>query len=232
MADQQNDKARYLAPGSYLDSDHPAIQAFVEETVGDIADPTQKALKLYYTIRDGIRYHVYLDYTDPKTYRASDCLIDKKGFCVGKAALMAAAARAAGIPARVGYADVKNHLASEKLRKAMGTDLFYWHGYAELFLDGHWVKATPAFDKALCEKFGVIALDFDGKEDSLFQPYDRKNRRHMEYMNDRGTYDDVPAQEIIDDFDRYYPDLGNYAATHKGDSLHDEAGDSVADKTG
>ena len=28
----------------------------------------------------------------------------------------------------------------------MGTDLFVYHGYAELFLDGKWVKATPAFN--------------------------------------------------------------------------------------
>ncbi len=229
MTTATDDPDAFVQPGSYLDSDHPAIVTFVEKTIGDLTEPMDIALKLYYAIRDGIRYHVYLDYHDHDTYRASACVTRGYGFCVGKAALMAAAARAAGIPARVGYADVRNHLASEKLIEAMGTDLFYWHGYAELYLNGQWVKATPAFDKALCDRFGVIALDFDGRQDSLFQPYDRQNRRHMEYVSDRGVYGDVPAEAIIADFDRYYPNLSDNCREPSQRSLHDEADQSVAD---
>src|SRR5574341_322846 len=65
-----------------------------------------------------------------------------------------AVARVVGIPARVGYADVRNHLSTPKLRELVGGDLFVWHGYAELHLEGRWVKATPAFNLTLCERFG------------------------------------------------------------------------------
>jgi transglutaminase-like putative cysteine protease len=116
---------------------------------------------------------------------------------VGKAALLAAAARALGIPARVGFADVRNHLCTPRLRAWMGSDVFYFHGDAELFVRDRWVKATPAFDRALCERFGVPALPFDGVTDSLFQPCDRGGRRHLEYLRARGSYADVPAAEIM-----------------------------------
>jgi hypothetical protein len=93
----------------------------------------------------------------------------------------------------------------------MGSDVFYYHGYTELWLDHRWVKATPAFDRTLCDRFGVRPLEFDGRRDSLFHPYDRSGRRHMEYLRDRGAYPDVPAAEIIELFDRAYPGLARSA---------------------
>ncbi len=127
------------------------------------------------------------------------------GWCVPKAALLAAAARAVGIPARVGYADVRNHLSTERLRRILQTDLYIWHGYTELWLDGDWVKATPAFNLELCERFGIHPLEWDGQADSLYHPYDREGRRHMEYVNQRGTFDDVPVAQIAADFAALYP---------------------------
>ena len=116
--------------------------------------------------------------------------------------------RAAGIPARVGYADVRNHLSTERMRKIAGTDLYIWHGYTEMWLDGAWVKATPAFNLTLCERFGILPLDWDGRSDSLYHPYDRAGRHHMEYVNQRGSFDDVPAARINADFTAMYPALG------------------------
>jgi transglutaminase-like putative cysteine protease len=182
-----------------------------------------RAVRLYYAVRDGSVYTPYLDYRSPDTYRASACLARGSGFCVGKAALLAAAARALAIPARVGFADVRNHLCTPRLRAWMGSDLFYDHGYAELFLRGRWVKATPAFDAALCERFGVHALDFDGTRDSLFQPYDRSGRRHLEYLRDRGPYPDVPAADIMRTFEEAYPNLSANADA-RPIAFHEEAG--------
>ena len=104
-----------------------------------------------------------------------------------KATLLAAACRAIGIPARVGFADVRNHLSTARMREVMQTDVFYWHGYAVLLLDGAWRKATPAFNRELCERFDLLPLEFDGRADSLYHPFDRQGHRHMEYLADRGS---------------------------------------------
>jgi len=140
-----------------------------------------------------------------RCFRGSWSLEESVGWCVSKAALLAGAARAAGIPARLGLADVRNHLTSRRLRERMGTDVFTYHGYVELFIDGKWVKATPAFDRKLCERAGVLALEFDGLTDSLFQPFDVDGRRHMEYLRDHGTFADVPVERILADWKVTYP---------------------------
>ncbi len=196
-----------LQSGEYVDSASPAIAAFAARVCGDATDDLARAVRLYYAVRDEIVYTPYCDFRSRETFRASACLARGSGFCVAKAALLAAAARAAGIPARVGFADVRNHLTTPKLRRLMGTDTFYHHGYTELFLEGKWIKATPAFDRRLCEKFGVRPLEFDGRADSLFHPYDVAGRRHMEYIDDHGPSADVPVDEILDIFTRHYPGL-------------------------
>ena len=196
----------YLQPGVYIDSDHPAVVAFAREHVRGSTE-IARAVSLYYAVRDGIRYNPFLDFTVDSAYRASSCLEAGEGFCVGKAALLAASARAEGIPARVGFADVRNHLSTPRLLEYIGSDLFVYHGYTELFLEGKWVKATPAFNVALCTKFRVKPLEFDGRNDSIFHPYDQDARRHMEYVRDRGNFADVPAAEIQKAFREFYPKL-------------------------
>ncbi|MGA8051284.1 MAG: transglutaminase family protein [Burkholderiales bacterium] len=196
----------YLHPGVYIDSDHPAVIAYARQRVRG-ANDVERGVSLYYAVRDGIRYNPFLDFTVDSAYRASDCLAAGEGFCVGKAALLAACARAEGIPARVGFADVRNHLSTPRLLEYIGSDLFVYHGYSELFLGGKWVKATPAFNLALCTKFRVKPLEFDGHNDSIFHPYDADQRRHMEYLRDRGTFADVPAAEIQEAFREFYPRL-------------------------
>ena len=196
----------FLEPGRYIDSDHPAVLALSEKNaVGK--NNLERAVSLYYAVCDGIRYNPFLDFTSDAPFRASQCLAAGEGFCIGKAALLAACARAQGIPARVGFADVKNHLTTPALRARMGTDLFVYHGFTELMLEGRWVKATPAFNLALCQRFRVKPLEFDGREDSIFHPFDEEDRRHMEYLRMRGSYADVPVEEITRAFRETYPAL-------------------------
>jgi len=211
----------FLAPAEFVDSASPAIKAFAREAAGSADDPRDKALRLYKAVRDGIVYDPYIDFGDAEFYRASSVLERGRTFCVGKAALLAAAARASGIPARVGYADVKNHMTSRRLYELMKTDEFIWHSYAELHLNGRWVKATPAFDLALCDKVGLKPLDFDGETDSLFHEFDRAGRRHMEYLRDRGTYADVPFDLLMTEFKAYYPQL--FHAGHLDADFRSEA---------
>lgn len=198
----------YLNPAPFIDSDTPSVVAFAERALAGVAGELPRALALYAAVRDGIAYEAYLDFSDPQTYRASAVLAAGKGFCVGKAALLAACARAAGIPARVGYADVKNHMTSKRLYEHLQSDVFIWHSYTDLYLDGAWVKATPAFDKRICLRAGVALLEFNGREDSLFQPFSSDGRRYMQYLRDRGTFTDVPFETIYADFQSFYPRMG------------------------
>jgi transglutaminase-like putative cysteine protease len=204
----------YLAPGRYIDSAHPAVVDFAKESLKGQSE-RERAVSLYYAVRDKIRYNPFLDFTSTDVFRASAVLESGQGFCIGKASLLAACARAAGIEARVGFADVKNHLTTPRLAETMGSDLFVYHGYTEFHIDGRWVKATPAFNLALCQRFRVKPLEFDGRADSIFHPFDEDERRHMEYLRDRGAYADVPVAEIQQAFREAYPkfySLGKDAA--------------------
>lgn len=195
----------YIRPGRFIDSDHPGIIAFAERHGQGHDSPTGKAIALYYAVRDGLLYDPYrIDHSEAG-YKASHCLESGRGFCITKAALLAAAARAAGIPARLGFADVRNHMTSERLKEAMKTDVFAFHGYTDLYLDGRWVKVTPAFNLTLCEKVGIRPLEFDGRHDSIFHPLDASGRRHMEYVRERGVFADVPRDEILAAWDEFYP---------------------------
>jgi len=198
---------QFLAAGVFVDSDSPQVIAFSKQATDGAADSHAAVLRLYAAIRDRIIYDPYVNLADPTNYRASGVLAAERGFCVGKSALLAASARVIGVPARVGYADVRNHLTSPRLYEKIKTDIFLWHSYTELYLSGRWVKATPAFDRALCDRVGLMPLEFDGAVDSLFQPFDRAGRRHMEYLNDRGTFSDVPFEAIKSDFIATYPAL-------------------------
>jgi transglutaminase-like putative cysteine protease len=197
----------YLGSGEFIDSGDAGVRAFALHEVGGAGDDVSRAVKLYYAVRDQILYDPYHFGEAPSYFRASDCLRAKRGFCIPKAALLAAVARSVGIPARVGFADVRNHLSTKKLLELVGSDLFIWHSYTELFLDGQWVKATPAFNLSLCKRFCVRPLEFDGGQDSLFHEYDQGGRRHMEYVRQRGHYPDVPYEEIIAEFKQAYPRL-------------------------
>ena len=154
-----------------------------------------------------IRYNPYVNMLTPETFRASSVLAAGNGYCVGKAALYAAACRVHGIPARVGFADVRNHLTTEKLRQSMGTDVFTWHGFTEVYVDGAWRKATPTFNATLCAKVGVHPLDFDGHNDALLHPFDGAGRTYMQYVNDHGSYHDVPAKFLMREMARDYANM-------------------------
>ena len=196
-----------LAPTPIIDSDHLTVIAYAREAAGNATDPRERAMRLYRAVRDDVVYDPYGLGLDVAGMRASATLAHRRGWCVAKAVLLAACARAEGIPARLGFADVRNHLSTEKLRAAMGTDLFVFHGNTELWIDGRWVKATPAFNKELCAKFGVAPLEFDGVHDSLLQAHDGAQRTFMEYVRDRGSYDDVPLDEILAAFRTHYPTM-------------------------
>jgi hypothetical protein len=197
----------YLSPTEFIDSDHESVREFAERSVDGATTDIERAVNLYYAVRDGFQYDPYVLDLRREALRASTLLTKTRGYCVEKAILLAASARAVGIPARLSFYIVRNHIATEKLAKALEKDYLVFHGAAEMNLDGKWVKATPAFNKRLCDFLGVEPIEFDGRSDAIFQEYDRKGNVFMEYLHDYGAFDDMPYEMFLDELDKHYPHL-------------------------
>lgn len=195
-----------LLPNRYVDSDHPAVVAFAREHAGGLP-PKEAAVRLFYVVRERLRYNPWRVRYDRASYTSSSVVLRdpaEGGHCIDKALLLAGACRALGIPSRLHFATVRNHIGTQSLEKKLGTDLLVYHGYAELWLHERWVAATPAFNAALCEKLGVAPLDFDGEHDAIFQEFDHRTRRFMEYVEDHGSHADVPFEAMIAAWRRHY----------------------------
>jgi transglutaminase-like putative cysteine protease len=195
----------YLLPTRIIDSDHEAVIDYAMASVKDAADDAvSRSVKLYYAVRDAIWYDPYLPFYRPEHYRASHVLKKGRAFCVGKATLLCALGRVCGIPSRVGFATVRNHLATRQLIEFLGSDLFAYHGFTEFYLNGRWLKATPAFNAELCRKHNVIPLEFNGREDSIFHQYNCEQKQFMEYVEDHGTFADIPVDDIVIAWEKVY----------------------------
>lgn len=209
-----------LRPGLFIDSDAPAIVEAARAHGRESAIETAKALYLF--VRDAIRYDPYVDYTDPGTYRASAVLKAGSGYCVGKASLYAALCRAAGLPAALGLADVRNHLATPELLERVGTDVFHYHGFVTVKPGPQWLKVSPTFNASLCQKLGVGILEFDGVQDALLQQHDQHGRQFMAYLTDHGVWQDVPFEALLMEMKRLYPGLTMEGGL-RGASMEQEA---------
>ena len=194
----------YLKPTAIIDSDHGSILQYAQRIAAGSTSPVDRAVKLYLAVRDNIRYDPYAPFHLPEHYQASKVLERGRSFCIPKAALLCALGRASGIPSRVGFATVRNHLATRQLIEYLGSDMFYYHGFVEFYLEGKWVKATPAFNRELCERHKVTALEFNGREDSLFHAYNLDNQKYMEYLEYYGSYADIPVAEILAAWNKAY----------------------------
>lgn len=204
----------------FIDADHPDICAFARKHAGNGTERS-RAVRLFAAVRDQLRYDPYRISLQPEDHKASAVLASGRGFCVSKAVVLAAALRAEGMRARIGFADVRNHLTTPKLRALMGSDEFVYHGYTELTLDDQTHKLTPAFDRALCARFGVQTLDWDGHGDALFHPFDASGRLHMTYLRDHGTRDDLPFEEMMQAYRQAYPLMFDPARRAAALAAHD-----------
>jgi transglutaminase-like putative cysteine protease len=197
----------YLRPTYFVDSDQPDIARFVKNTIGNEVDKIKIAVKLYYAVRDGWRYNPYNIDLHHSAMKASSLFnrADKSGYCIEKACLLNACLRAADIPSRFCFFDVRNHIGVEKLVEILTTDVLVFHACSEIYLEEKWVKATPAFNSDLCRYLGVEPLEFDGKNDSIFQQYDEKGENFMEYLKDYGTFHDIPHDMFVMLLKQNYP---------------------------
>lgn len=197
----------YLQPNENMDYAHEAVQAFVQKHTDIASSPTDNIVRLYYAVRDGFVYNPYQISLDTAHYQASYLVQRTSGHCIDKAIIFGACARAIGVPSRLHFARVRNHIGTEKLEEMLGTNVLVFHGYVSVFLENKWVKATPAFNKALCDKLNVEPMDFDGKTDSVFQQYAREGNKFMEYLHDYGPFPALPYELMIAEWRKYYPKL-------------------------
>ncbi|MBM3141850.1 MAG: transglutaminase family protein [Chloroflexi bacterium] len=195
---------RYLKSTATIDSDNPSIKEKAQNLIRGKRETTDKAKSLFFWVRDEIKYNPFVPLEVLENYRASKTLERGQGFCVEKAAVLAAFARAVGIPARLHLADIRNYLISDRLLKVMGTNLFSYHGYTELYIKGTWVKATPAFDLKMCQENRIIPVEFDGKNDAIFPSHNMDGKLHIEYAADHGHRVDVPVDEILAAWLKHY----------------------------
>jgi transglutaminase-like putative cysteine protease len=187
---------KYSLPTPIFDSDNADIKEKALKLTQGLDDPTDKAKALFYFVRDEIPYNLHVEKHMPEHFRASNTLKRGKGYCVQKAVLLVTLTRSAGIPARLGLAKIRNNLVPQKVLDILKTNIFPWHGYAGLYLDGKWVKATPAFDLQTCETNGFIPVEFDGRNNAMLPSHDKQGNPHVEYLLDRGPFDTVPLEDI------------------------------------
>jgi transglutaminase-like putative cysteine protease len=187
---------KYLKSTFFIDCDTNSIKEKAQQLTEGRRQDVAKAKSLFYFVRDEIRYDPYLPKHLREDFRASNVLSTGEGYCVQKAVLLVALARAAGIPSRLGFAMIRNNLMPYKLCQVMKTNIFPWHGYAELYIKGKWVKATAAFDLKMCQENNIVPVEFDGQSDAKFHLYDREGKLHIEYLMDRGPFDNVPLNQI------------------------------------
>jgi transglutaminase-like putative cysteine protease len=195
---------KYLKSTAAIDSDQPSIKEKAQNIIKGKREDADKAKSLFYWVRDEIKYNPFLTIEFCENFRASETLERKQGFCIEKAAVLAAFARAVGIPARLHFADIRNYLVSDKLLKVMGTNLFSYHGYAELYINGKWVKATPAFDLKMCRKNRIIPVEFDAENDAILHSHNLDGKLHIKYVRDRGYREDVSVDEILARWEKDY----------------------------
>jgi transglutaminase-like putative cysteine protease len=202
----------YLASTEYIDADHPSIIRKAQELTAHIRGKREQAVALFWYVRDCFPYRIIYEIPNREYFKASVTLKRGEGFCMPKSILLAALARAAGIPARLHFADIRNHILPPTTTERLKTDVMAYHTYVELHLGDKWVKATPSFDLGFCERFNLVPVEFDGEHDALLHHLDRKGRRHIEYVADYRTRADFPIGEVIGAFRRTYPHLDRLTA--------------------
>ncbi|GAA1917104.1 transglutaminase family protein [Streptomyces sodiiphilus] len=211
-----------LRPTEFIDHDGPEVRGFVRKVLPDggaAMSEVERACALYYAVRDGIHYEVYGADLSREGLRAGATISRGTGFCVHKSVVYAAALRAVGIPSRIYYGDVRNHLASPRLEELVGGKVFCFHSLTTVYLEGRWVRATPVFNALLCKLYKIRPLDFDGRSDSMYHPFDEDGRRHMEFLRSHGDFDDVPYDFLIDGLRKAHPRLFENGVTTAGGSL-------------
>ena len=202
----------YLQPTKFFDFNKPKVQQKALEITNGCESEKEKSIALFYWVRDEIKYNMQLFIPIIiNNFKASKVMQKGQGFCVSKSILLSSLARAVGIPARIHLVDLINHLVSQKVIDFMGTNIMYYHGFSEFYLNEKWIKLTPSFDQETAKRGGFLPMvEFDGENDAVFPPYDINGKKYGEYVGDRGVHADLPLGQIDDVFRQKYEMYRNF----------------------
>ena len=189
---------RYLQPTKFFDFNKVKVQQKALEITDGSETDKEKAKSLFYWVRDRIKYNMQLFVPIiVNNFKASKVMHKRQGFCVSKSILLSTLARAVGIPARIHLVDLINHLVSQKVVDFMGTNVMFYHGFSEFYLNGKWIKLTPSFDQETAHRGKFLPMvEFDGENDAVFPPHDINGNKFGEYVEDRGVHADLPLDDI------------------------------------
>mgnify|MGYP005619845855 CR=1 FL=1 len=196
----------YLKATRLINADDDAIVAKKRELTRGIDDPNEKARRIFYFVRDQIRY-VFRTGASERAYRASMILNQGRGFCTQKAILFCSLARSCGIPAGIYFFDIADHTLPQNVRQLLGSNILFWHGVTALSLNGNWFRFDATLDRKLVEKNKLISVEFDPNRDCLMSSITQNGTPHIEYIRDHGMVADVSFQQISDRFQQSYPHL-------------------------
>jgi hypothetical protein len=200
---------RFLKCTEIIDCDSNSIKEKALEVTKGLKTDKEKAVALFYFVRDKIKHNAYVPLYDANRYKASSTLKEGNGMCQNKAILLVALARAVGIPARLGFVDVEDHQLSDSFKQMIGgVNTMPFHGFAELYIDGRWVHASPAYDLATCQKKGFIPVEFDGVKDAKDSEYTKNGQLHMKHIQYHGPYEDLPLDEIYSYYREWIAKMG------------------------
>jgi len=200
---------RFLKCTEIIDCDSNSIKEKALEVTKGLKTDKEKAVALFYFVRDKIKHNAYVPLYDANRYKASSTLKEGNGMCQNKAILLVALARAVGIPARLGFVDVEDHQLSDSFKQMIGgVNIMPFHGFAELYIDGRWVHASPAYDLATCRKKGFIPVEFDGVNDAKDSEYTKSGQLHMKHIEYHGPYEDLPLDEIYSYYREWIAKMG------------------------
>jgi transglutaminase-like putative cysteine protease len=197
----------YLTSTYYFDYESDEIQQLIAEFKTDSLSEKEKTIRLYLKVRDSWRYDPYNLSFSKENFKASSISKKTKGHCVDKSIVLIACLRALGIPARIHLAKVKNHIGVESLTEKFGTNELTNHGMVNVYIEGKWLKLSPAFNASICKMFHVAPLDFDGENDSIFQEFNKEGNLFMEYIEDYGHFEDVPVEFMFKNAREHYPHI-------------------------
>ena len=199
----------FLKQSEFFQFSHPKIQSIYKQlNLSQNTSVEENIASLFHYVRDAWNYQPYVIGLNPDALTTENIISRKEGHCLDKAVILIALLRGAGIPARLGLAEVINHIGVEKIIESFGTEVLAPHGYTEAWNGQKWVKLTPAFNKELCHYLKVKPLEYKKNGiDALFQSSNEVDKKFMEYTKDLGVFNTVPITFINECLLSHYPQL-------------------------
>jgi len=203
----------FLKETEYCDFSHSKIKSVSQKITENLKDDREKAVAIFYWVRDEIYYRVGL-----WNQKASKTLEEKKGTCTNSANLFIALCRSVGIPAGYYVLRVKGQqyfgpIVPKLLKKTISKESVHIH--AGVYLNNKWVKCDPSDDFEISQKTSHLnpqskLIEWDGKKDAVL------NLEHEHIIKEEGPLANIDnkiskkpktAKGIIIKIANYYIDF-------------------------